>query len=905
MKKFLLTCMLALGIGASAQITVGSGNTTNSTGPWSSCWGYSYHQQLYLQSSINSAGTITSITLTSADTLPTTATGATPNTPQGANTDFKIYIGHTTKTTFTSTTDWVPAAGMTLVYDGTLTMPTASGQQLTINLTTPFTYNNTDNLVIAFDENSAGYACSYTWVANSAQTNMAIYQRSDTVNADPTAPPTGTRASTTPQVILGGLTTSNPPVCTTISAPANNATGVSLTPTISWSAAGGANAYDLAIGTTAGGTDVFPLTDVGNVTSYTLPTGNALAYSSTYYVTVYPKNALGSASGCTSNMFTTAAPPCPTVTAPAPAAADVSLTPTFTWNAVTGATSYTISIGTTSGGTDIMNAVDVGNVTTYTYSGSPALNNSTTYYYTINTLVGTLSSASCTVRNFTTTCNPTTTLPVTENFDTTPTGSTTSTNAPACWRYAEPASWAGSGYVATTQPVSTPNNYHIVTGTATTGGGMLVSPQITPLMNGLNRVRLMAAAGGSGYTMEVGTLSNPSDVSTFTVIGSPISLTTTMTQYTVSIPSGANEYLAFRHAGGGTNRSIRLDDITIEPSPTCDNPTGVNVTSTSTNGATIGWVAPSTPVGIGYDVYYSTSNTAPTASTVLDTSNSVQAGPADTSAPITGLTSDMFYYVWVRAKCSAGDSSAWEGGARFYTSNYCTPTTANQNSWISEFTSTGASTNMNYTSATATSGSTFGYKNLTATHKISVAPSTSDIVIPISLTAGGPTVGFGIWVDFDQNNTFGTGELLYQTTSYITSTSGATITVPANTPVGNYRMRVFMNYNQSVPNDPCLNFTRGEIIDYTLQVDSALGTNEIVSNDVKVKVYPNPFTDILNISDVKNVTSVMVMDMSGRTVKTIAKPTAQLQLGDLKSGLYLVTLKYKDGSVKTVKAIKK
>ena len=44
--------------------------------------------------------------------------------------------------------------------------------------------------------------------------------------------------------------------------------------------------------------------------------------------------------------------------------------------------------------------------------------------------------------------------------------------------------------------------------------------------------------------------------------------------------------------------------------------------------------------------------------------------------------------------------------------------------------------------------------------------------------------------------------------------------------------------------------------------------------------------------------------MSGRAVKSL-EPAAEINLSNLKEGLYIVNLKMEDGSVKTFKAIKK
>lgn len=84
-----------------------------------------------------------------------------------------------------------------------------------------------------------------------------------------------------------------------------------------------------------------------------------------------------------------------------------------------------------------------------------------------------------------------------------------------------------------------------------------------------------------------------------------------------------------------------------------------------------------------------------------------------------------------------------------------------------------------------------------------------------------------------------------------------------------------------------------------------LATGETNSAKDNLEIYPNPFTDVVNISDIKNIKSIAVSDVSGILVKTIDKPASTINLAELKSGLYLVTLNMKDGSIQTIKAIKK
>jgi|GEM_PF-1467698 len=156
-----------------------------------------------------------------------------------------------------------------------------------------------------------------------------------------------------------------PPNCTTLNSPLNGATNISVNSDITWNAVANATGYFISIGTTSGGTEIVNSIDVGNLTTYN-PTSD-FPDEANIFVTIAPYNSAGNATGCTEEGFLTETliPNCTILNSPLNGATNISVNSDITWNAVANATGYFISIGTTSGGTEIVNSIDVGNLTTY------------------------------------------------------------------------------------------------------------------------------------------------------------------------------------------------------------------------------------------------------------------------------------------------------------------------------------------------------------------------------------------------------------------------------------------------------------------------------------------------------------------------------------------------------------
>jgi len=200
---------MIIGTSANAQISIGTGTTVGPL-PISTYDNYTYSQQIYSKNEINASmgGDITGVKFY-----------AKPGDPFSNSSSWKVYISHTTKSSFNSTTDWIRLTKMTLVFDGTVTK---NNGEVLVTFTTPFPYNNNDNLVIAVDENSPNDDTNFgSFYRFQGTTSNSIY-KSDISNPNPATPPTATNITSAKSLItLLGLTTANLSVSNTASSGKN------------------------------------------------------------------------------------------------------------------------------------------------------------------------------------------------------------------------------------------------------------------------------------------------------------------------------------------------------------------------------------------------------------------------------------------------------------------------------------------------------------------------------------------------------------------------------------------------------------------------------------------------------------------------------------------------------------
>ncbi|WP_347216966.1 T9SS type A sorting domain-containing protein, partial [Chryseobacterium sp.] len=569
---------------------------------------------------------------------------------------------------------------------------------------------------------------------------------------------------------------------------------------------------------------------------------------------------------------------------------------------VTDAIGYKISVGTTTGGTDILNNADAGSGTSYTLTN--ALNYSTKYYYTVNAYTATSTSASCTERSF-----------------------TTSTLCPSVTAPSSSATKVSILPTITWSAITGVTGYRITMGTTAGGNDIMDNVDVgnitsytltTPLSYGTKYYYKVIAYAGS----QVGTACTERNFTTTTLcptVSSPsaaatgVPLQPTITWGGITGATGYRITMGTTSGGSDILNNVDLGNVTSYTHPTTLafstkyyytiiaytatlTGTACTVNSFTTQGtcpivtypaasATLQSITPLIKWNAMPTAAYYTLTIGTTAGG-SDIMNNVNIGNVTSYTVTAPLTLGTKYYYKVNTDTSTGCTE------RNFTVN-ANPAPANDNCsgalQVASFPYAYSQTD----GAGATNGTGF----------ITTCTTTNDgMWFKFTGNGGEITVSAKSTTAWDHRVSVYSGSCgaftCVGTTDEKASTLGNIETLTFNSVAGTV---YYVNVGQFSTTDD--NQEGNFDINIT---SSVLATAEVVKEKIKeIKVYPNPFMDILNISEISKVQSVSVIDLAGRVVKTIEKPSSQLYLADLKQGMYLVVLHMKDGTKQVVKSIKR
>jgi hypothetical protein len=161
--------------------------------------------------------------------------------------------------------------------------------------------------------------------------------------------------------------------------------------------------------------------------------------------------------------------------------------------------------------------------------------------------------------------------------------------------------------------------------------------------------------------------------------------------------------------------------------------------------------------------------------------------------------------------------------------------------------------------------------------------------------------GFAAWIDFNDNGTFESSELLIDSSFQTSGTlEDFTLTIPTSAQLGSHTLRVKaidITAGDNLTN-PCDNFSYGEVHDYTVNIVETLGANNInlYNSEFKIISQDNNQFNISLATNYSDNISFSVYNISGQTLvfNNISKETDKyiydLDMSYAASGVYLVKM---------------
>ncbi|MCD1118317.1 GEVED domain-containing protein [Chryseobacterium turcicum] len=267
-----------------------------------------------------------------------------------------------------------------------------------------------------------------------------------------------------------------------------------------------------------------------------------------------------------------------------------------------------------------------------------------------------------------------------------------------------------------------------------------------------------------------------------------------------------------------------------------------------------------------------------------------------------GLMSCTAYEVQVAKFCN-NVPGTWSTVVVFNTKlNYCTSESVNSGIMhLSNVTVTPSSTGLSQMISNSLTSLYTDYRP-DATRKVYLTWGSANNTISATKTgAVNPNAAFvTVWIDFNANGTFEASEIIMNSTSSSAAVSTNTFSVPSLASVGGniscaVTMRVIFS-NTAVTNG-CGTFGYGEVEDYDvyLSTESNLAVSEVNKNR-EISIYPNPSSDILNISGISIDIEFEIYNAAGQKLSEGKTKNKTVNVAHLVKGVYFIVLKEKENS---------
>ncbi|MEG1904941.1 MAG: fibronectin type III domain-containing protein, partial [Bacteroidales bacterium] len=247
----------------------------------------------------------------------------------------------------------------------------------------------------------------------------------------------------------------------------------------------------------------------------------------------------------------------------------------------------------------------------------------------------------------TTPCVAVTVLPYEEDFD----SYTSTSQVPNCWT--KNSTYTSSSYPSlNTINFTAPYGFYFYSSNATYTLGVLPELDATIPVNTLHAIFKLRSSD-TNYVAKIGVMSDPNDISTFTLIQAiRVSATNTWEDHEVYFTdyTGTGQYIAFlsdRREIAATN-NFYIDELYVNTAPSCRRPTHITIGNITTTTADVTWEDNQTAE---YVVEYGPTPFEHGTGTMVTTSN--------TTITLDNLTPNTPYMVYVRSVCSGVNQSDW------------------------------------------------------------------------------------------------------------------------------------------------------------------------------------------------------------------------------------------------------